>query len=381
MKTALNFILVICVCVASFFLCAMEGCDTKDTVLEDPVGFQEAIPPSGSEIEPNATIIARFNAPPLDLHVSGGTFSISGGKVTIAGPFPIGSLNLTVSWRDGTIPLSYTVKVPVPDETITVSDRQTMVLIPAGAFTMGTNTPGPEENWLDEGPTHIVHVDAFYMDTHEITNSNFKTFTLAHPEWEKGNIPDALHHGFYLAHWHGNTYPVRKADHPVTYVTWHAAMAYAQWAGKRLPTEAEWEKASRGGLVGKLYPWGDTISLDDANYNFHRGDTREVGKYRPNAYGLYDIAGNVWEWCLDAADPNFYAQTPLKNPLAGVTGNMLANLPELTTTFMDIETVRVLRGGSHYSPPEDLRVTIRGGQPPHHALGSVGFRCVKEVPP
>ena len=382
MKMVLNFILFICVCVATFFLCAMDGCETNDTVLEDPAGFQEAIPPRGSEIDPNATILVSFDAPPTDVSVSGGTFSVSGTKVTINGPFPPGPLNLNVAWRDGTISLSYTVNLPAPGEAITSGDGRTMVLIPAGEFTMGTNT-ADLENWLNEGPAHTVHVDAFYMDRHEVTNANFKIFILAQPEWAKENIPDALHHGFYLAHWQENNQPpLWKAEHPVTRVTWHAAMAYAQWAGKRLPTEAEWEYAARGGLVGKAYPWGDTISPADANYNFSIGDTREVGKYRPNDYGLYDMAGNVWEWCLDeAADPNFYARSPLRNPLAGVTGNTLANLHELISNFMDIKTDRVFRGGSHYSSPETVRVTTRGGNSPRHALGSVGFRCVKDFSP
>ena len=129
MKTVLNFIFFICVCVATFFLCAMDGCDTNDTVLEEPAGFQEAIPPRGSEIDPNATILVSFDAPPTDVSVSGGTFSVSGTEVTINGPFPPGPLNLNVAWRDGTISLSYTVKLPAPGEAITSGDGRTMVLI------------------------------------------------------------------------------------------------------------------------------------------------------------------------------------------------------------------------------------------------------------
>ena len=376
MKMVLNFILFICVCVATFFLCAMDGCETNDTVLEDPAGFQEAIPPRGSEIDPNATILVSFDAPPTDVSVSGGTFSVSGTEVTINGPFTPGPLNLNVAWRDGTISLSYTVKLPAPGEAITSADGRTMVLIPAGEFTMGTNTADPE-NWLNEGPAHTVHVDAFYIDRHEVTNANFKIFILAQPEWAKENIPDALHHGFYLAHWQENNQPpLWKAEHPVTHVTWHAAMAYAQWAGKRLPTEAEWEKAARGGLVDKKYPWGDTIDATNANHNYRVGDTSATARYAPNGYGLFDIAGNVWEWCLDGVKD--YEGLPPKNPLAGVSGNFLSNLDEITTDFTKVDTLRIIRGGSCYSRPEDIRVTIRTAEKPSRSLGSVGFRCVKD---
>ena len=115
-----------------------------------------------------------------------------------------------------------------------------MVLIPAGAFTMGTDDGDPEAS-ISESPAHTVHLSAFYVDMHEVTNSDFKKFVDANPEWRKDNLQD----GFYLAHWEDNTYPIFQAEHPVTHVNWHAAMAYATWAGKRLPTEAEWEKAAQ----------------------------------------------------------------------------------------------------------------------------------------
>ena len=130
------------------------------------------------------------------------------------------------------------------------------------------------ENGLDnEKPVHTVHVDAFYMDTHEVTNAEYKKFVDANPQWQKGRIQRRFHNGGYLPFWNGNDYPVGKGDHPVVTVSWYAAMAYSQWAGKRLPTEAEWEKAARGGLVGKKYPWGDTIDDTKANYG------RNVGGY------------------------------------------------------------------------------------------------------
>ncbi len=170
-----------------------------------------------------------------------------------------------------------------------------MVLIPVGEFDMGSNDPEADN---DEQPVHTVYVDAFYMDKYEVTNLEYKKFVLANPRWQKDRIDRGFHDGYYLKHWNGNNYPVGKSNHPVTYVSWYAAMAYAGWVNKRLPTEAEWECAARGGLACKKYPWGAVIDAGKANFNENVGDTTAVGKYPPNGYGLYDMAGNVWEWCL-----------------------------------------------------------------------------------
>ena len=140
-----------------------------------------------------------------------------------------------------------------------------MVLIPAGEFQMGSND-GDADN--DEQPVHTVHLDAFYIDANEVTNSEFKDFVLANPAWQKDFIDAKFHDGNYLHDWNGNTYPLGQRDHPVRYVSWYAAVAYAVWVDKRLPTEAEWEKAARGGLKRKQYPWGNGI-------NFKQGKLRQ----------------------------------------------------------------------------------------------------------
>ena len=127
------------------------------------------------------------------------------------------------------------------------------MLIPAGEFLMGSED---EEAADQEQPVHTVYVDAFYMDAYEVTNLEYQQFLLENPEWQKANIEARFHDGAYLKEWSGTDYPTGKAYHPVTHVSWYTAMAYAEWAGKRLPTEAEWEKAARGGLVQKKYPLG-----------------------------------------------------------------------------------------------------------------------------
>ena len=271
---------------------------------------------------------------------------------------------------------SLTLPVTVPPEG--------MVLIPAGTFEMGSED---EDAYSDEQPVHTVHLDAFYMDKHEVTHAEFKVFVDANPQWQKDNIDDRFHDAIldvYLIDWSGTDYPVGKADHPVVYVTWYAAMAYAKWAGKRLPTEAEWEYAARGGLAGKRYPRGDTITPADANYDDHVGDTNfgdivgdttPVGQYPANGYGLYDMAGNVWEWCLDKYDADFYAVSDnSRNPIAGGE-----SIQWLRDNFISTSGGRVWRGGGWNVPAWYLRVAVRRSGPGLESEWNLGFRCVKDV--
>ena len=292
----------------------------------------------------------------------------------------------------------------VPADDVAIDIPEGMALIPAGTFQMGSDDPGAAD-W--EKPVHTVHLDAFYMDTHEVTNAEYKRFVDANPQWGKDNIEDRFGPAGYLRLWTGTDYPAGKADHPVVNVTWYAAMAYAEWAGKRLPTEAEWEYAARGGLAGQKYPWGDDEPTPaHANYRdswigditpvgayrdllgqVHAvfdfgpiGDTTPVGTYPPNGYGLYDMAGNVWEWCLDAREPDFYAAShDSRNPIAG--GETVQELRENFTTI-PTDRSRVLRGGSRNLGAQSLRVANRlGGPPTAFELDGVGFRCAVAVAP
>ena len=246
-----------------------------------------------------------------------------------------------------------------------------MVLIPAGEFQMGSDNGATNER-----PAHTVYLDAFYMDTHEVTNAEYKAFVDANPEWQKENIPPAFHDGVYLRLWEGNTYPEGKADHPVIYVSWYAAMAYAEWAGKRLPTEAEWEKAARGGLNGKAYPWGDTVDETCANYTRYHNAPIAVGQYPPNGYGLYDMAGNISEWCLDEYDPDFYVTAPRENLFPN--GTIKATIEN----FKNVKDKnRVLRGGCWSDNGLLLRITYRDWGPQNYTSVFRGFRCVKPATP
>ena len=247
-----------------------------------------------------------------------------------------------------------------------------MVLIPAGEFQMGSNNGN-----MDEKPVHTVYVDAFYMDKYEVTNAQYKKFVDVNPQWQKDLLPRAYHDGNYLKHWNENNYPEGKGNHPVVYVSWYAALAYAKWAGKRLPTEAEWEKAARGGLVGKIYPWGDTIDSNRANFGPKKyNGTTPVGTYPPNKYGLYDMAGNVWEWCIDKYVQDFYASSPRQNPIAGAF-----SVSEVVNNFRNVKRNRVLRGGSWFNYSQVSQVDSRLWNNPKGTYGYFGFRCVKDVKP
>jgi len=233
-------------------------------------------------------------------------------------------------------------------------DEAEMVLIPAGSFQMGAAKNEPEE-WMQPPakPVHTVELDAFYMDVHEVTVGQFRDMFVRQSGYK------------YSGNWDKVAKYSPGDEYPMVEVTWHEATAYAKWAGKRLPTEAEWEYAARGGLVGKRYPRGDEITHDDANWgNTVNGKDKwkycsPVGSFEANGYGLYDMAGNVIEWCQDWSAEDYYASSPATNPPGPDTGSY-----------------RVLRGGGWLDIANPLRVATRDNSPPNNRLHSFGFRCV-----
>jgi len=230
-------------------------------------------------------------------------------------------------------------------------DNSQMALIPAGSFEMGDSKNEPE-GWMKRSrPVHRVELDAFYMDVREVTVGQFREFV--------------NQSGYSYNRWNDVAKYSAGDEYPMVYVNWNDATAYASWAGKRLPTEAEWEYAARGGLVGKRYPWGDEINHDDANWgNTVSGKDKwrycsPVGSFEANGYGLYDMAGNVWEWCQDWYGSDYYNNSPTKNPPGPDTGSK-----------------RVLRGGSWDSSTFNLRVANRLNYFPTYRYLDYGFRCV-----
>lgn len=272
-----------------------------------------------------------------------------------------------------------TASVPIHQSTDAVSTLPNlnvpadMVLIPAGEFQMESKNIKVHSN---EKRVYTVYVDAFYIDKYPVTNAQYKAFLTENPQWQKNNIHEDYHNGNYLRTWNRNNYPKGKTDHPVVNVSWYTAMAYAQWIGKRLPTEAEWEKAARGGLDEKTYPWGDQLNTIMANYGKHIGAPTPIGEYLPNDYGVYDMAGNVWEWCLDEYDRNLPKKLPSRNYDAEAN-----SMSETINNFLSIKTSRVLRGGSWASSPKTLQVAYCGAAPPTLTYNSYGFRCVRAVTP
>ena len=244
-----------------------------------------------------------------------------------------------------------------------------MVLIPAGEFQMQSHGLA--------GTFHgNIHVESFFIDIYEVTNAQYKKFIDANPQWQKDQILDKYHNGSYLDHWDGNNYPTGKDDYPVTHVSWYAAMAYAQWADKRLPTEAEWEKAARGGLVGMKYPWGNAIDASKANYDGNFDGPTPVGNYAPNGYGLYDMSGNVSEWCLDANDYYVTSRGRIIPEVEPISGTETTHLVHNFTEVPDFPE-RALRGGSWDNYASDVRSGSRHALESTFAYSKLGFRCVK----
>ncbi len=256
-----------------------------------------------------------------------------------------------------------------------------MVYVAGGTFRMGSDLAGDP----DQRPAHEVTVSSFWMDEHEVTNRQFARFVA-----QAGCITTAEQRGWsYVfdpareewvecrdADWRHPDGPASSIDgrdnYPVVHVSWYDARAYARWAGKRLPTEAQWEYAARGGLRDADFPWGREELIDgryQANYRQHGKppdgyrQLAPVRTFAANRFGVYDLSGNVWEWCRDFYGEGYYRESPRDDPRGPAEGQF-----------------RVQRGGSWLSP-EDFRpghhVATRGKRRPDETYQHVGFRCVR----
>ena len=279
---------------------------------------------------------------------------------------------------------------------VSTGSTEGMTLLDGGKFLMGTESS--EANPQDgEGPVRTVTLDPFYMDTYPVTTEQFGEFVAA-----TGYVTEAERFGWsFLFHTHvapeqidervpgvpwwckvsGVNWrtPAGGEKHPVLQVSWNDAEAYCAWAGKRLPTEAEWEYAARGGLEQKMYPWGDELTPEGRHLcNIWQGDFPEtdtgedgytaagpVDAFPPNGYGLYSMTGNAWEWCGDWFHNAFHVVTSRVNPVGPAGG-----------------TTKVMKGGSflcHKSYCNRYRVAARTGNTPDSATENISFRCVRDV--
>lgn len=242
----------------------------------------------------------------------------------------------------GPSPTPVPTNTPRPAATPTSgpSNKPNTVYIPGGEFILGSDT-GNE----DETPQQDIYINAFNIDIYPVSNAEYKDFVDA-----TGHNPPRT--------WKEGAYPEGTADHPVIWVTWHDAQAYCEWAGKRLPTELEWEKAARG-TDGRTYPWGETF--DSAKCNSKEsglGGTSPVGSYpdgvSPN--GAFDMAGNVWEWTADWYEA------------------YRGSLYELARYG---EQYKVLRGGSWFDAQDMVRSSTRKSFDPNQGFSTIGFRCAE----
>lgn len=265
-------------------------------------------------------------------------------------------------------PIVTSTAAGINQESINIPDE--MVLIPAGEFVMGSDTG---EN--DERPVHKVALDAFWMDKYEVTNADFENFVTetryqtdaekdgwggiwAKGQWNRLNGVD----------WRSPTGDVSAIsaiiDHPVVQVSWNDANAFCQWIGKRLPTEAEWEKAARD-TDGRVYPWGNEYDIRKLNSTTSgEGGTKRVGSYEAgkSPYGAYDMAGNVWEWVADWYESDYYSRSPHDNPQGPLSGKL-----------------RDLRGGAWDFSGGDSRSSDRGALSPNSRGNTIGFRCARSL--
>jgi formylglycine-generating enzyme required for sulfatase activity len=232
-----------------------------------------------------------------------------------------------------------------------------VVFIPGGEYLRGRSHKLPDDDlkWYpvllkDDQPARRIIVDPFYLDAREVTNAEYAAFVAAAKHrapynWPRGRVPEG------------------KENLPVAAVDWNDAAAYCAWTGKRLPSEAEWERAARGLGDGRKYTWGDrNPTKRDACYDTLNGPC-EAGRFPPNAFGLFDMAGNVWEWCSDWYDKDYYSSAPDRNPVGPARGNY-----------------KVIRGGSWADLPKYLACANRSWARPLERSPNIGFRCAASFP-
>ncbi len=231
------------------------------------------------------------------------------------------------------------------------------VLIPAGKFQMGRTKLTSDDKTtmrpqilLDDRPSHEVTLSAFYLDSHEVTHEQYAAF-----------VKEKSHRAPY--HWLKGQYAAALAKVPVYNVSWDDAKAYCDARGARLPTEAEWERAARGGLEAQDYPWGDKFDSKYLRFNTESGP-QEVGKFAPNAFGLYDMAGNVSEWTADYFEREYYTKSPGNDPQGPAEGNY-----------------RIIRGGAWSDAAKRVTVYFRNWVRPSQRTPNLGFRCAKSATP
>ena len=227
---------------------------------------------------------------------------------------------------------------------------------------------GSNDGDSDEKPIHKVYVDDFYIGKYEVTNEQFCKFLNEKGNQREGGVTWLNITSQYckIVKQSGRYVPVSGyANHPVIEVTWYGARAYCKWAGGRLPTEAEWEYAARGGNKSKGYKYSGSNNVESVAW--YRGNsggrTHPVGTKQPNELGLYDMSGNVWEWCSDWFGSDYYSKSPYENP-----------------TGLSSGWARVLRGGSWYLTANICRVALRRRNGPDNSSSTDGFRVVQDSP-
>jgi sulfatase modifying factor 1 len=231
------------------------------------------------------------------------------------------------------------------------SIKAELVLVKGGEFIMGKNYPAEKTRTYKNNPGHKIFINSFLIDKYEVTN--FQYFQFCN---ETGRKPPIF--------WGVEKFrcSLDFPNHPVVGVSYFDAREYAKWRGLRLPTEAEWEYAARGGLIGKKYPHGDKLDKSLINFGQNLDGTSPVGRYPPNKYGLYDMSGNVREWVNDFYQTYYYLQSPYKNPKGPTSGRF-----------------KVIRGGSWLSGPTCVTVIRRNALAPNWVDFAVGFRCAKDI--